>query len=330
MTSVSVIITAYNESKFIQEAIRSVLSQSRAPDEILLVDGGSEDETPRILREFAQEHQSISCLLLEGDTVIPEMRNQALREISGDLVCFLDGDDRFRPQKLETEMQIYSDKQEKTIVFSNFAYIDTHGKVIDVWSKDADVPTGYVLQENAARNWPQNSLYRNALVPVKSIKQAGMYDESLLVYEDWDMKIRTAKHNEVVYCPQILTEYRRHQNGISNRSSAQNKYKASLAVYEKSQPMLKEELTPAALDTVLKKMQSYVLQHGISAAREQNCYPRERWLYLKWISLDMDRLFNIKSHAIHLLPPSIKTVLSPVYSAYRRGFTSLKQAMQSK
>jgi hypothetical protein len=48
------------------------------------------------------------------------------------------------------------------------------------------------------------------------------------------------------------------------------------------------------------------------------------------LNLSMDRLFNIKFHAIHLLPLSIKTVLSPVYSAYRRGFSSLKQAMQSE
>jgi len=118
---ISVIITAYNESRCIEEAIRR-LSQTLTASGLLLVDGGSTDDTPEILQRYATDYESLSCLLLENGSNIPEMRNQALKYVSGDLVTFLDGDDRFGLGKLERELQTLLNTPDASIVFSDIAY----------------------------------------------------------------------------------------------------------------------------------------------------------------------------------------------------------------
>ena len=87
------IMPAYNAEKSIGRAIASVLGQSRADWELLVIDDGSADGTARVVRDFADPR--VRCLHQENGGV-SAARNRGIREAQGDYICFLDADDGWR------------------------------------------------------------------------------------------------------------------------------------------------------------------------------------------------------------------------------------------
>jgi glycosyltransferase involved in cell wall biosynthesis len=94
--SVSVLICTYNYARFLSKCLETVCGQTRPPDEVIVVDDGSEDETAAVLRRFPgvryirQNHEGKSAAF-----------NRAVRESHGDVICHLDADDFWMPNKLE-------------------------------------------------------------------------------------------------------------------------------------------------------------------------------------------------------------------------------------
>src|SRR5262245_6496134 len=96
---VSVAIPTYNSARFIQTTLKSVLSQSVAPNEILVVDDGSTDETVAILSSYGSSIRVIR----QSNQGVAAARNALARHVNGDLVAFLDHDDLWHPRYLETQ-----------------------------------------------------------------------------------------------------------------------------------------------------------------------------------------------------------------------------------
>src|SRR5689334_1491177 len=93
---VSAIITTYNYAQFIRGAIESVLQQTVCPAEIVVVDDGSTDNTAAIVARYAAA--GVRYVYQENGGA-SAARNRGLRETQGELVAFLDGDDRWLPDK---------------------------------------------------------------------------------------------------------------------------------------------------------------------------------------------------------------------------------------
>jgi glycosyltransferase involved in cell wall biosynthesis len=102
--SVSIIIPVYNASKFVIETLESVLGQTYADWELILVDDGSADDSVELLQNFVRAHPLKARLFrhLHGENRgTSATRNLGLRHASGELVCFLDADDVWKPNFLE-------------------------------------------------------------------------------------------------------------------------------------------------------------------------------------------------------------------------------------
>lgn len=87
MPKLSVVIPCYNAAAFLDDALRSVLTQSRVPDQVIVIDDGSQDDSARI----AQSH-GVSCIR-QSNQGISAARNRGIDEACGDLIAFLDADD---------------------------------------------------------------------------------------------------------------------------------------------------------------------------------------------------------------------------------------------
>src|SRR5215468_11652313 len=96
---VSVAIPTYNSARFIQTTLNSVFNQSVAPDEILVVDDGSTDDTVAILSSYGSSIRVIR----QPNQGVAAARNVLAHNVSGDLVAFLDHDDLWHPRYLETQ-----------------------------------------------------------------------------------------------------------------------------------------------------------------------------------------------------------------------------------
>src|SRR5512142_950776 len=114
---VSVVITAYNSEAFIADAIQSVLDQSRAVDEIVVIDDGSIDTTRRVVAEFAD--QGIK-FIQQPNMGASAARNKGIRETTGEYIAFLDADDIWLENK--TRLQVdYLNTHPTAALVSGFA-----------------------------------------------------------------------------------------------------------------------------------------------------------------------------------------------------------------
>ncbi len=105
--TVSVVIPAYNVEKYIGRAIDSVLAQTRRPDEIIVVDDGSTDNTAEVIRSYGSK---VHCIRQEngGASVA---RNTGIEEAKSEWIAFLDADDEWLPDKLSMQIECLAKNQ---------------------------------------------------------------------------------------------------------------------------------------------------------------------------------------------------------------------------
>src|SRR5436190_9018266 len=100
MKTVSVVIPTYNYARYLGAAIDSALQQTHAPLEVIVVDDGSTDDTPRLLDGYGDRIRVIR----QKNSGVAAARNAGVREARGELIAFLDSDDLWKPRKLELQI----------------------------------------------------------------------------------------------------------------------------------------------------------------------------------------------------------------------------------
>jgi len=266
---VSVFITSYNQRDYLVEAIESVLNQTLQPFEIIIVDDCSTDGSQEVIGKYAQTYPDlIRPFCHEQNIGIPRNKSFALEQVRGDLVTYVDGDDRFLPSKLEMELETLLNHPEAQIVYSNVYHINPEGRRSHLWyDGDSSPPTGYVFREAFARTFPRGSLFRNELVYYRCLKETGFYDPEFAMYHDWELRIRLTKRFKVAYRPMPLAEYRFHLGGIS-RSNASRHLDEMKRVYVKNRPLL-GDLPETDRVMIKKSLSTKFAQLGLRAAREE-------------------------------------------------------------
>jgi succinoglycan biosynthesis protein ExoO len=124
---VSVIMPAYNASRYIQESIHSVLSQVDISVEVIVCDDASSDETVDIVRRMMQGDSRIKLLINETNRGPSFSRNKAIMEASGEWIALLDADDFYSLNRLKNLIEI-TEQNQLDIVADNIIYVDSDGK----------------------------------------------------------------------------------------------------------------------------------------------------------------------------------------------------------
>lgn len=99
MTTISCVITSYNNGKWLRQCVESVLAQSRQPEEIILADDCSTDGSRELIRSLADAHPTIKAVFRDANLGVAANRDLAIRAVSKDLVTTLDGDDFYYPPR---------------------------------------------------------------------------------------------------------------------------------------------------------------------------------------------------------------------------------------
>jgi len=214
MKTISVVITSYNQEDYLREAIESVLTQTVRPFEIIVCDDASTDGSKRLIRDYESRYPGlVRGLLHEKNLGISKNRNSGIKIARGELVTWLDGDDRFRPGKLEIELQHYLTNADIKWVYSQVIIIDTEGNPIRERYKEN--LTGKIFERVISI---MGAAPRNPLVELEALKNIGLFNEAMTLYEDFDLLLRLAKHYACSYSPEPMMEYRIHPGGIHNIS----------------------------------------------------------------------------------------------------------------
>ncbi len=181
---ISVVIPAYNRAATIARAVLSVLSQDYSPLELIVVDDGSTDETPRLLTALAGEDGRLTILRQENRGV-SAARNRGVMHSSGELVAFLDSDDEWLPGKLAAQaafMAAHPDlklAQTQEIWFRQGRRVNPGRKHL---KKSGDI---FLDSLKLCLISPSAVIIRRSL-----FDEVGLFDEELLAAEDYDLWLR--------------------------------------------------------------------------------------------------------------------------------------------
>lgn len=238
---ISVYISSYNQKSVLGEAIESVLTQSVKPHQIIIVDDASVDGSQELISAYYSRYQDIiQPIYHELNMGISYSRAEALKHVTGDYVTYVDGDDRFLPGKIESELDTLLRNPHADIAFSNVRYTDWEGNQQRIWVEETPPPQGSVFCETFSRNYPKGNLFRVELVNYHAWKQIGFHDPYLRdLYEDYDMRIRMTKRLETTYCEKINSEYRQHDKGLS-RANYRSHFRALDYIFKKNLYLLRD------------------------------------------------------------------------------------------
>lgn len=241
---ISVFITSYNQKALLVEAIDSVLAQTLPAMEIIVVDDASTDGSQQLIHEYAAKHPAIRPFCHPRNLGIGPNKRFAQEQARGDWLTYLDGDDRYLPRKLEKEWDAIQRLAGARIAYSNFAFIDEHGRRTRLWARPGQtMPQGDVFVDVICRDFPYEAVFRNELAWLPAIREVGWYDPTRLTHEDWDLKIRLTRRYRVAYNPDVGMEYRRHSGSISIYAPIDVRLKQLMEVYDRNMPLL-EGLPP--------------------------------------------------------------------------------------
>jgi glycosyltransferase involved in cell wall biosynthesis len=220
-SDVDVLIPVRNGARFLSACLDSVFAQAFPAREIIVVDDGSTDETPRILAEYAARWPNVNVIHSEARGV-SHARNLAIQASEARFVAFLDSDDIWHPDKLARQMALFgSSGPEVGFVHCSYFCIDEHGRQIvdsqaiaprkrgDVF---ADLLQGYAISGSAS-----SVVARRYLVAA-----AGGFDESLFHGEDWDLWLKIAKSSQIDFVPEALTGIRIHADSSQRKNPRDN------------------------------------------------------------------------------------------------------------
>lgn len=233
---VSVVITSYNQKKYLIEAIESVIRQTVKVHEIIVADDFSSDGSIDVIKNYIEKYPGlIKGVFNKQNRGIPQNRNSALKIVGGDYVYILDGDDRFLPENVERMIERLNENKNLKCVYSNLNFIDSEGKFLHVRDKE-EQPSGDIFFEIAIGKF---GILRNMIIDFSLLKEVGFFDESFPRYDGFELTVRLAKKGEIGYIFDPLAEYREYPTSDSRRLKAKDHLKDLDGIYKKMNPMLK-------------------------------------------------------------------------------------------
>lgn len=208
---VSVIIPCYNGERYIEQAIRSCLSQTYRNLEIIVVDNGSTDDSRRIAESFDPQVRVIH----EPKKGLHHARNAGLANCSGEFVQFLDCDDLLNQDKIEKQVFVLRCNPRIDIIYGSGYYfqhsIEQAVEPIHVIRQAKDYATALLANHMLT--------VHSALIRKWVIDNVGPADTDLSAQEDWDYWLRAARFGfHFHYDPQGICYYRKHANQMTNNS----------------------------------------------------------------------------------------------------------------
>lgn len=219
--TVSIIVPCYNSEKYIGETVRSVQNQTYQNWEMIIVDDASTDETVAIIEKIASIDNRIKVIKLIKNSGTGIARNTALEFVNGKYISFLDADDLWKPEKLETQVN-FLQINKIPFTFSYYECINEEGKSL-----------------NMTIQAPKNLSYRQLFFCNYVGNLTGIYDvdyfgkisiSSTRKRQDWMLWLTILQRIKVAHIvPQSLAYYRVRQNSIS--ASKFDLVKHNYAVY---------------------------------------------------------------------------------------------------
>ena len=207
MPTVSVITPTYNRMGLLTEAIASVRAQTFPDWELIVVDDGSADETPRLLEAYARRDARIRPVR-QPNQGLSAARNAGLRVAKGEFVAFLDDDDLWLPEKLQVQVAFMHARPELGMCYSSVHLLSSR------------TGTTWVIPRRPGTTY-RDLFERNSIhVPTAFVRRScldavGHFNPQLRICQDFELWLRIARRYPIGFIDRPLASYRRHEGAMT-------------------------------------------------------------------------------------------------------------------
>ncbi len=240
---ISIIIPCYNDAKFIEQAVDSVINQTHLEKEIIVVDDGSNIDTKVVLEKLKPK---IDLLITQENLGQSSARNNGIKQAKGDFILVLDSDDYFEKTFCKKALDLIEKNNEIKIVtcFANLIFKNTRYNYV------------YKPQGGSVSNFlSSNNALGSAMFKKSDWLQCGGYDESMTKgFEDWEFYINLLKTGGVAeVIPEELYNYRKRDGTTTSRAN-NVKYQLIRYIYSKHSDVIGKDPN-FLIDNLLTKLE---------------------------------------------------------------------------
>ena len=204
---VSIITPSFNQAAYLEETIKSVLTQDYPNIEYIVIDGGSTDGSVDVIKKYQSR---IAFWVSEQDKGQTDAINKGFAKAKGDILAWLNSDDTYHPKAVGEAVLFLMENPDVAMVYADCDFIDERGVVI---GKFASRQTDYHKLRSGYVHIPQQTMFFRA----KYWKELGPLDPSFYFAMDYDLWVRIAKHAPIQYLPgRTWANFRIHTSSKTN------------------------------------------------------------------------------------------------------------------
>jgi len=202
---VSIITPSFNQARFLEATMRSVLEQDYPDLEYIVVDGGSTDGSREIIEKYAGK---LAWWVSEKDRGQTDAINKGFARASGDVLAWLNSDDTYQPGAVRAAVAYLKANPQTGLVYGDVNYINENGRSI---GRFPAAQTDYNRLRQGYVHIPQQAAFFRADL----WRKVGPLDPGFYFAMDYDLWVRLAKEAPVVYFPHLWANFRLHSNAKS-------------------------------------------------------------------------------------------------------------------
>lgn len=204
---VSVVLPTRNRPGRLPGAISSVLAQTYRHLELLVIDDASSTPADQLIDRGGLDDPRVQVVRFEDALGASGARNAAFKRANGDIIAFLDDDDRWKPHKLQRQLDFLADHPRTGIVTADFEIVDERRAQVLTYRGPTSFQKNHLLWFNLPGSFVCGIARREA------VQDELWLDESFQSAEDWDMWVRCARHTSIGVVNEVLGSVTMHLDG---------------------------------------------------------------------------------------------------------------------
>lgn len=213
---ISIILPVLNGEKFLSQAIDSVCSQTYQNWELIIVDNGSTDNTPRIIKSYTQTHKKIKSFFCSQEGIVHAL-NFGLQQAQGKIIARIDADDIWEKSKLYVQTHAMNENPHIALLGSSVGIIDDVGQTHP--NQNAFNRGLHLTHSRIRKKLCRNNLFCHSSIVIKKevIEQLGGYSDKYLHSEDYFLWFQTVQKYKAEILAERLVLFRYHPQSISRK-----------------------------------------------------------------------------------------------------------------
>ncbi|MBC8052889.1 MAG: glycosyltransferase [Sphingobacteriaceae bacterium] len=282
-------MAVYNGSKFLSEAIESILNQTFTDWELLIINDGSTDHSVKIISEFTEPR--IRLLHNTENMGLVYTRNKGIKEARGKYFAILDCDDIAFPQRLEIELNYMKTHPELALCSGRAVFIDSNGNALHESEK-------YWGNKNIRMIFNNILINSATIFKTEIVRSVGAYHEHAPA-EDYDLGLRIAEKYPIATVDDVLVKYRLHDSNTSATTTTLHQAERSLIIDFHKRYGISSTLINTGIhhSFIVGSMDSFSiddiatyfieLKAKVKASKQFATLELDRFLFQKWVELIM-------------------------------------------